>query len=569
MEEIMEHPMYQMYAQDQLHLVAHKMVGSSDSASNEACSADYGEQYIKRWARLKGTYCGGTNQSYSSVTCHAHPEADLSVCKAHNLVLSSKDFMGRKSDSHSLPQPFAGSVKLSCKQLQHPGQFLRGRLNSNEGSRIWLRDAARFDVPELEQRSACSDEALVVQHPVLVIMRVDAENAFHNLEAISTMLAALQVLQLPSEALKAGLEVVVADHHPAGLFLDILRRFSYPHPLRLLAEQPYPDGTCFTTLLLAPYPAHSQSLLTYKGGTASDVLCMSTIMVAVGLWLRHLFRDLLPLTPAWALDTSIQASILHTNNANPVLSKKSSSIDRQHGSRVRDPDSYGHSTIYRTHHRRSINPDAAPGLSGPAAAKGLGLAPLQPTAPQSPSHLHQLHVLWLSRSRFERQRESDLTSWQRARQLPVLQQEELLAQLQRTVLQWNEQTCVEGQTRACSSRNVMFSLQVAELSELSFYPEQISLLMRTGILMGVHGAGLANQVLMPPGRGAVIEVWLRMDDNYHYHNLAHMLGHKYYNIQSEEALDVQQVVGQLQAAMDAVAEAHAVAGRPWWRRTWG
>lgn len=87
--------------------------------------------------------------------------------------------------------------------------------------------------------------------------------------------------------------------------------------------------------------------------------------------------------------------------------------------------------------------------------------------------------------------------------------------------------------------------------------------------MGVHGAGLANQVFMPPGRGAVIEVWLRMDSNYHYHNLAHMLGHKYYNIQSEEALDVQQVVRQLQAAMDAVAEAHAVAGRPWWRRTWG
>jgi hypothetical protein len=51
-------------------------------------------------------------------------------------------------------------------------------------------------------------------------------------------------------------------------------------------------------------------------------------------------------------------------------------------------------------------------------------------------------------------------------------------------------------------------LQVAELSELPFYPDQISLLMRTGVLMGVHGAGLANQVFMRPRLGAVVEVRL-------------------------------------------------------------
>jgi len=187
--------------------VAHEMLGSTETASTATCSADYGDQYVQRWAKLKDTYCGSANESFSSVTCSAHPEADLSACIAHNVVLSSKDLMGRKSGSHSLPNPLPGSLKLSCKQTQDPEQFLRGRLNSNEGSRIWLRDAALFDVPESEQRSACSDGALLVQHPVLVIMRVDPDNAFHNLEAISTMLAALQVLQLPSEVLKSGLEV--------------------------------------------------------------------------------------------------------------------------------------------------------------------------------------------------------------------------------------------------------------------------------------------------------------------------------------------------------------------------
>jgi capsular polysaccharide biosynthesis protein len=32
--------------------------------------------------------------------------------------------------------------------------------------------------------------------------------------------------------------------------------------------------------------------------------------------------------------------------------------------------------------------------------------------------------------------------------------------------------------------------------------------MRTGVLMGVHGAGLANQVFMRPRLGAVVEVRL-------------------------------------------------------------
>jgi capsular polysaccharide biosynthesis protein len=45
-----------------------------------------------------------------------------------------------------------------------------------------------------------------------------------------------------------------------------------------------------------------------------------------------------------------------------------------------------------------------------------------------------------------------------------------------------------------------------ELSELSFYPDAVGVMMRAGVLAGVHGAGLANQVFMRPRRGAVVEV---------------------------------------------------------------
>lgn len=63
-----------------------------------------------------------------------------------------------------------------------------------------------------------------------------------------------------------------------------------------------------------------------------------------------------------------------------------------------------------------------------------------------------------------------------------------------------------------------------------------------------------------------------MEDNFHYHNLAHMLGHKYFNVRCEGELDVHQTVQQAVAAMDAVAAAHttaAVRARvSWWRKAW-
>lgn len=128
----------------------------------------------------------------------------------------------------------------------------------------------------------------------------------------------------------------------------------------------------------------------------------------------------------------------------------------------------------------------------------------------------------------------------------------------------------EAVQSACVGLIVVALEQVAELSELPFYPDQISLLMRTGVLMGVHGAGLANQVYMKPRSSAVIEVWFNMDNNFHYHNLAHMLGHKYYNVRSDEQLDVAAVAQRLVEAMNVVASVRAESMKrsSWWKRSW-
>lgn len=124
----------------------------------------------------------------------------------------------------------------------------------------------------------------------------------------------------------------------------------------------------------------------------------------------------------------------------------------------------------------------------------------------------------------------------------------------------------------CICRCVLV-MQVAELSEMSFYPDQLSLMMRAGVLVGVHGAGLANQIYMQPRVGAVVELWYGMESNTHYHNMAHMLGHAYSNVKAEdEHLDVGAVAAQVAAAMDAVAAKRAAAQAaaatsrksPWW-----
>ena len=234
---------------------------------------------------------------------------------------------------------------------------------------------------------------------------------------------------------------MIADDRLPGFFLDIWRRLSHPFPLRLLRQHPYPDNTCFSTLLLAPYTAHTQSLLTYKAGTADEVLCESVVLQAVSMWLRHLFRDLLPPDAAYGF-----ADMTASSRADSTQGSDLSMLKAINRGTSRSGPTYDTS---RSSNIRHYSPAAS-----------VELAELQPTPTQSQPPLQHLHVLWLSRSRFERQHEAHLTAWQRARQLTPEQQAQLLVELQRAVLQWNQQTCVPGQSQGCISRCVMFTLQV-------------------------------------------------------------------------------------------------------------
>lgn len=219
LSECLRHPYQQQsnYSSDSTRLqVASKH--TSTAGDEAACLKDYGRQYLERWRRLQGAYCNTTTagpaQSYpvalhSHVQCYAHPEADISTCLAQNLVLTSADaFLGSKPHQSELPQPNSGSIQLSCSRAVDPAVFLRGRLQSNEGSRAWLITSPSF-VPGNDQVQGLCSGPQAVSHPVLFVLRVDPQNAFHNLETVVSVFAALAVLQLEPQELRHGIEVCV------------------------------------------------------------------------------------------------------------------------------------------------------------------------------------------------------------------------------------------------------------------------------------------------------------------------------------------------------------------------
>ena len=177
----------------------------------DKCSSDYGDGYIARWQRLYGYFCSGGIHNLAGkgaavavgtqIECYAHPSVDLSTCLAQNLVFNSTALLGPPSSS-SLPNPFPGSIKVSCKANLNK-KFLRGRLQ-NEGMRKVLIDAlGQTNFAEIDQ--ACSATG-AVQHAVLLTLQRDTSNPFHHLEYVVSFFAALATLDVPAALLEEGLE---------------------------------------------------------------------------------------------------------------------------------------------------------------------------------------------------------------------------------------------------------------------------------------------------------------------------------------------------------------------------
>lgn len=288
--------------------------GAWKLASSAECSSRYGAGYLARWRKLSGDFCGDSSSSSSRIVvadaaaeqapsswvrCYAHPAKELTGCVAANMIIDSAALMGTSRQEDALPQARPGAVRLGCQAVPDDAAqpFLRGRLR-REGMRRWLVQArAAAPAPPAAMQASCGGAStLLVRHPVLLLLRLDEYNAFHHLEFVVSLFAALAVMQqvLPGRIgadPRQQWQVVIADDRKPGPYIALWRRLAAGRPVRFLRTDPYPNNTCLARAMLAPFSGHMQSLLTYMDGGADSTDCPSLVVRATALWMHSQFQD--------------------------------------------------------------------------------------------------------------------------------------------------------------------------------------------------------------------------------------------------------------------------------------
>ncbi|KAJ7242896.1 hypothetical protein C8J57DRAFT_1334610 [Mycena rebaudengoi] len=71
---------------------------------------------------------------------------------------------------------------------------------------------------------------------------------------------------------------------------------------------------------------------------------------------------------------------------------------------------------------------------------------------------------------------------------------------------------------------------------------QLGVVGRADVVVSVHAGALGLVLFMPTGRASVIELKTpSAGANYHFHNMAHMLGMQYVRVDVERTVDVAKV----------------------------
>lgn len=83
------------------------------------------------------------------------------------------------------------------------------------------------------------------------------------------------------------------------------------------------------------------------------------------------------------------------------------------------------------------------------------------------------------------------------------------------------------------------TINVVDLASISF-PEQLSIVRSTDILVGVHGAGLTHGIFLPP-RSALIEIMPFNLAHKGFRNMAKMLGNRYVAVEAQDNPDVTEI----------------------------
>ncbi|PNW79644.1 hypothetical protein CHLRE_08g361250v5 [Chlamydomonas reinhardtii] len=240
----------------------------------------------------------------SSVDCYTAPfvragdsaKATVSLCRSRNLLLNSCELFAFRRPgtlSKKFPAPAAGAVRLACEMrdggamaAEDPGAlgFLRSM-----NSAVWWANATRDDAAVA---AACAPGSpTLVTTPTLFVLRDRHSNYAHEMEVVSMAFSFLAALE-PRDVAEQGVQVVITDQAPPTGFLETWARISRPHRLRVLAQDPFPPGTCF---------ASAFHVYTFAAGigyntNADTVRCESPVVAGLSGWLRQMYGQADPNT---------------------------------------------------------------------------------------------------------------------------------------------------------------------------------------------------------------------------------------------------------------------------------
>ncbi|GLC48033.1 hypothetical protein PLESTB_000051600 [Pleodorina starrii] len=476
-------------------------------------------------------------------------DANLLFAVSSNTVLDSRSFLG--SLPGEAPEARPGSFAAACHvgSKAPPADEFMGV----EAVRRWTKDALKVDEYD-KVSAACAVRGgnssagagpHAVEHPVLLLSRYDSTNAFRTVEEVLFAFTALSALRDPRVA-KQGIQVVLVDGKPDGFYLDLWAALSRPYPLRILSQQPWPQNTCLSHAVHSTYGG--SSIMT-SIGVARRTTCRSSVVMAASLWLRH------SLGPA--IQPPVRSAFGSQRQNKDVVRKSVVWISRRNFEGLaqanltpwQDQRRFENEGEVVLELQREIwrwNDDACI-RSGLTKSFGSGRRLQQLRRLMTTLGLDTAGTTTTAATTATTGASGGGGGNADRRRLAV----GLQAREDDTTDQGQEQDVVfavegaDGQQRQrrllrgsgggsrCRASSVFFDLRVVELNDIPFYPDHVQVLGQATVLAGAHGTGLANMIWMAPGKGGVLELHHNSAGNDHYHNQAHLLGHKYVNVESD------------------------------------
>ncbi|KAG2497506.1 hypothetical protein HYH03_004658 [Edaphochlamys debaryana] len=113
--------------------------------------------------------------------------------------------------------------------------------------------------------------------------------------------------------------------------------------------------------------------------------------------------------------------------------------------------------------------------------------------------------------------------------------------------------------RGCRRTNVLFKFVDGDFNDMPYH-QQLQIIFRTGLLAGVHGAGLTHGFFLPPGQSAVLQLlgegFANVAANNVFRNMAAGVGNHYEDVlYGGVDVDVGALKAAAKRAMDFVAQA--------------